>query len=112
MTKAKKAKNSDADKKPKKSQKTQKNQPFIVKLFYLCLYSGLGLAIVTVFGLWLYAMELNRRYQLDDEAMGGALWELPSRVYARPLELYVGKPLNLALGYQRTATALAANSGR
>lgn len=73
----------------------RKKQPLIAKLFYLCLYFGLAVFLITCFGLWLYSMELTRKYKLDDAEMGGALWELPSRVYARPLELYVGKTIKL-----------------
>lgn len=85
--------NKKVKKKSTKRSRDSKRQPLILKVFYLFLYTGLATFTALCFGLWLYGMELSRRYNLDDEAMGGALWELPSRVYARPMELYVGKPL-------------------
>lgn len=92
-------KKSQNAKKFKKSQQKQradrKKQPFIIKLFYLCLYFGLAVVLIVCGGLWLYGMQLNKQYKLDDGALGGSLWELPSRVYARPQELYVGKKLRL-----------------
>ncbi len=86
----------EAVKKTREEQKIdRKRQPFIVKLFYLVMYSGLALFLIVCFGLWLYSRELSDRYHLDDGALGGSLWELPSRVYARPVELYTGKPLKI-----------------
>ncbi len=78
-----------------KARDDKRKQPLIVKLFYLAMYFGLAVFLIVCFSLWLYSIELTERYKLDDEALGGALWELPSRVYARPLELYIGKPLSL-----------------
>ena len=58
----------------------------IRNLFYLCLCFGvLGIVIAV-----LYALKLEKDYRLDDANLGGALWSMPARVYARPLELYVG----------------------
>lgn len=83
----------------KKAQAEQridrKKQPLIFKLFYLTMYFGLSVFLIVCFGLWLYGMQLSHQYQLDDGALGGSLWELPSRVYARPQELYVGKTLKI-----------------
>lgn len=100
MFKKRKKKPSAVEKNTKKTKKNQKKQhvdrkkqPLIVKLFYLCLYFGLSVFIIVCSGLWLYGMQLSHQYQLDDGALGGSLWELPSRVYARPQELYVGKTL-------------------
>ncbi len=81
---------------PKTKQEKQdlKKQPFLVKFFYIVVYFVLTVGIVGLLGVWLYGVELNRKYHLAN-ALDGALWELPSRVYARPLELYVDKPLKL-----------------
>ncbi|MPV85462.1 penicillin-binding protein 1B [Ostreibacterium oceani] len=81
-----------------------KKQPMLIKLFYLCFYSGVALFAVLCFGLWLYAIELDKEYNLSEDAFAGSLWELPSRVYARPLDLYHSRDLKLAnlvkeLGY-------------
>lgn len=98
----KRKKLSELEKSRRKTRKAQhkkrinhKEQPITFKLFYLLMYTGLAVFLVVCFGLWLYGTELNRRYHLDDTEMGGALWELPSRVYARPLELYRDKPLSI-----------------
>lgn len=87
--------NKTSVKKNKSSKEDYKKQPFLVKLFYLVVYFGLACFIVVCFGLWLYAQKLSEEYQLEDKALDGVLWELPSHVYARPLELYVGKNLKL-----------------
>ncbi len=91
------AKNAKKIRKVQQEQSSdRKKQPLLVKLFYLFIYFGLSVVVIVCFGLWLYAMQLSHEYKLDDGALGGSLWELPSRVYARPLELYVGKPVSLA----------------
>ncbi|PID64813.1 MAG: hypothetical protein CR962_00960 [Gammaproteobacteria bacterium] len=59
---------------------------------YFCLILGL----ILVFGIWLYAGELDKKYKLSDGALEGVLWALPSRVYARPLDLYQGRDLQVA----------------
>ena len=54
------------------------------------------LIILGIFGcvlLFMYAMKLEKEYHLDDRKLGGALWSMPARVYARPLELYKGATL-------------------
>lgn len=71
-----------------------KKQSALVKLFYLVFYFALVVGLIMLLGVWMYGVELNRKYQLS-HALDGALWELPSRVYARPLELYVDKPLKM-----------------
>ena len=58
----------------------------IRNLFYL----GLGMSLLGVIVAVLYALKLEKDYGLDDANLGGALWSMPARVYARPLELYVG----------------------
>lgn len=64
---------------------------FWLFLFGLLILLALGAAGV----LGLYAMQLD---ELVREKFEGKRWALPARVYARPLELYIGRPL--------TATAL------
>ena len=54
------------------------------------------LIIIGVFGcvlLFMYALKLEKEYHLDDRTLDGALWSVPARVYARPLELYRGATL-------------------
>ncbi len=78
------AKNAKKIRKTQQEQRTdRKKQPLLVKLFYLFIYFGLSVFVIVFFGLWLYAMQLSHEYKLDDGALGGSLWELPSRVYAR-----------------------------
>lgn len=65
---------------------------FFRNLFYFCVVMG-------VFGIliaWTYAKKLEAQYQLDSHNLGGALWSMPARVYARPLELYAGAPVSKA----------------
>ena len=54
------------------------------------------LIILGVFGcilLFMYALKLEKDYHLDDNTLDGALWSIPARVYARPLEIYRGATL-------------------
>lgn len=53
--------------------------------YFIVAVSLFGILIAT-----LYAVHLDRKYQLSDQDLGGALWSMPARVYARPLELYAG----------------------
>lgn len=63
---------------------------------------------------WAYAIKLEKHYHLDDIASSGVLWSMPARVYARALELYVGKPFTPErlvrelelLGYEDTAEVI------
>ena len=71
---------------------------------------GLGIGIGVPWVVWL-------DMQVRDE-FEGRIWEVPSRVYARPLSLYSGKPLSKdalllelkASGYRETADASAPGS--
>lgn len=55
--------------------------------FYLLIALGVfGIAIAA-----LYAFKLEKQYHLDDQNLDGALWSMPARVFARPLEIFVGK---------------------
>jgi penicillin-binding protein 1B len=66
----------------------------------------LPLALAAVAALALYAVHLDRVIR---DKFEGQRWALPARVFARPLELYAGAPLDVArvvealerLGYQR-----------
>ncbi|MGY0398889.1 MAG: penicillin-binding protein 1B [Ostreibacterium sp.] len=86
----------NSEKMAKKKPQDLKKQPILLKFFYMVIYFGIAMATLLFFGLWLYGIELSNRYKLSDKALDGVLWELPSRVYARPLELYVGRPLKIA----------------
>ena len=55
------------------------------------------LIIIGIFGcvlLFMYALKLEKKYHLDDRTLDGALWSIPARVYARPLEIYRGATLS------------------
>ncbi len=65
---------------------------FIRNLFYFCVILGVFGVLVA----WTYAKKLERVYHLDSQDLDGALWAMPARVYARPLELYVGAPVSKA----------------
>ncbi|MFP4062596.1 MAG: penicillin-binding protein 1B [Halochromatium sp.] len=60
-------------------------------LFLGVLFSGLLLAVIAGgLTLGLYGMQLD---EVVREKFEGQRWALPARVYARPLELYVGRPI-------------------
>ncbi|PID66215.1 MAG: penicillin-binding protein 1B [Gammaproteobacteria bacterium] len=109
----KKRKTRKARKNKKVGVKALKKRPLLVRIFYMVFYFGLFLGIVLFFGIWLYAVELDDKYKLSDKALEGVLWELPSRVYARPLDLYQGRSLQAKdlqkelayLGYHQTKNA-------
>ncbi|CAN5677610.1 penicillin-binding protein 1B [soil metagenome] len=66
----------------------------------------LGLVCLVIFGAWVSWIDHRLRVQFD-----GHRWSLPARVYARPFELYPGRPLHRAeiiselgvLGYQEAS---------
>lgn len=89
------AKKSPVTKKKARKKRDPKKQSLLGKLFYLVVYFGLALFLIGCFGVWLYSAELTKRYKLDQGALDGVLWQLPSRVYARPLELYEDKSLRM-----------------
>ncbi len=80
----------------KSRKEDKKKQHMFCKFLYIVFYGGLISGVVVFIALWLYSIELTKKYNLDKDAFSGALWELPSQVYARPLELYVGKKLRLS----------------
>lgn len=65
----------------------------LLKMIRNFFYFGVVLAIFGVILAFLYALKLEKEYNLSDQDLGGALWAIPARVYARPLELYVGASL-------------------
>lgn len=83
------------DQAPKAKSRDVKKQPLLFKLFYMVVYLGLAVGLILFFGLWLYGSHLDKQYKLSDHALDGALWELPSRVYARPLDLYAERALTI-----------------
>lgn len=42
----------------------------------------------------MYAKRLEKEYNLTDQDLDGALWTMPARVYARPLELFKGAQIS------------------
>ncbi len=101
---AAKGKASQHQSKKTASKRRKKGTGFFTNLFYLLLFCVITLGLVGLLGVWILGKQLDKEYQLGDGALDGVLWELPSRVYARPLELYVSKRLTLAnliteLGY-------------
>ncbi len=99
------SKETDADKdaknpaKKKTTKKVTKKVPkkgsLLGKLFYMVVYFCLIIGLILIFGIWLYARELDKKYELSNGALEGVLWALPSRVYARPLDLYQGRSLQV-----------------
>ena len=77
---------------------------------FMMLLAGLGIGIGTPWVIWL---DMQVRDEFD-----GRIWDLPSRVYARPLSLYSGKPISKdalltelsAAGYRRASTAQSAGT--
>ncbi|PHS26799.1 MAG: penicillin-binding protein 1B [Methylophaga sp.] len=88
---------------PKRSRRNKKTvKPSLtIKLFKFLL--KLMLVAVILMGLGLIYLDNQVRQKFE-----GKRWALPAKVYARPLELYVGRPLSIAelkielrgLGYQ------------
>lgn len=82
----------------------------MLKVFRNIFYTLLALTVLGIVVAWAYALQLEKEYQLDDIAGSGALWAMPARVYANPLEIYVGKKLKEddlvayldLLGYRKT----------
>lgn len=88
--------------KPTRSRKAKKATPsFKQKL--LTLFYKLFFAMIVLFGIALVFIDIHIRQQFE-----GKRWAVPTKVYARPLELYAGLPLSLddlkielqGLGYQ------------
>jgi penicillin-binding protein 1B len=73
--------------KPKAKKAVGKKPGLFRRLFrFSMLLAGLGIGLSLPWVIWL-------DLQIRDE-FEGRMWDLPSRVYARPLSLYTGKPLS------------------
>ncbi|UJF24997.1 penicillin-binding protein 1B [Suttonella sp. R2A3] len=80
---------------------------FLVALFILGLVVAVG-----------YGIHLDQKYGLSDEDLGGALWSMPAKVYARPMELYQGAEISAErlvreleiLGYHKTDNPVVQNT--
>lgn len=66
----------------------------MLRFFRNTIYFIIILGIFSCILLFLYAMKLEKDYHLDDQDLGGALWSMPARVYARSMELYRGAPIS------------------
>ena len=87
---------------------------FILKIirniFYFCVAIGIFGIIIA----WIYAKKLEHDYQLDSQDLSGALWTMPARVFARPLEIYEGAELSKEelieelklIGYHQVTSAI------
>ncbi len=95
--------------KPRKKKKATSSAPKsrLWSLTKRAFYLGLGLSFIALV-VWAIYLDVVVREKFD-----GKKWSLPARVYARPLELYVGLALTptlferelKALGYQFTSRA-------
>jgi len=109
---ASKVKKTRAKRRKTTQKKTAKQKPGILRrLFRLAmLLVGLGIGLGVPWVIWL-------DMQVRDE-FEGRIWDVPSRVYARPLSLYTGKALSKesllaelrAAGYRKTSQASAPGS--
>ncbi len=76
--------------KPRKpgSRKAVRKKPGLLRRSFrlLALLLGLGIGLCVPWVIWL-------DIQVRDE-FEGRIWDIPSRVYARPLSLYSGKPIS------------------
>jgi len=97
--------------KPARKKAKGKKPGLLRRLFrLLMLLVGLGIGLSLPWAIWL-------DMQVRDE-FEGRIWDVPSRVYARPLSLYTGKPLTKdylllelnATGYRQTRQASAPGS--
>ena len=62
----------------------------ILRFFRNLFYFLIALAVFGIIIAFLYAKKLEHDYDLSSADLSGALWKIPARVYARPLELYKG----------------------
>ena len=56
------------------------------------------LSLLLIFTIYVIYLDFEVRSQFD-----GKKWSVPARVYARPLELYIGKPLSHEQMVDRTS---------
>jgi penicillin-binding protein 1B len=104
---ARKAKKSSSKRrKPARKKTVNKKSGLLRRLFRLMmLLVGLGIGLGVPWVVWL-------DIQVRDE-FEGRIWDVPSRVYARPLSLYTGKPISKdsllielkSAGYRQTKQA-------
>lgn len=86
----------------------------MLRFFRNTIYFIIILGIFAFVLLFFYAMKLEKDYHLDDQDLGGALWSMPARVYARSMELYRGASVSAddlenelqLLDYDKVATVI------
>jgi len=85
---ARKAGKSSSKTRKRAPRKVQKQKPGLVRRLFrlLMLLLGIGIGLGVPWVVWL-------DIQVRDE-FEGRVWDVPSRVYARPLSIYSGKPLS------------------
>jgi len=103
---------SRAAKRKRPVRKTGKKKPGLWRRFFrlFMLFVGLGIGLGVPWVIWL-------DMQVRDE-FEGRIWDVPSRVYARPLSLYSGKLISdnalvtelKAAGYRKTSNATTAGT--
>ncbi len=97
----------------KKSSRARKRSRKRHSLFAAVSWPRAILLLLLLFAAYVVYLDVTVRAQFD-----GRKWSVPARVYARPLELYVGKPLShqqllyelKAAGYRQTAAGNQAGS--
>jgi len=102
-----KAKKSKSKSRKKGTKKAVRQKPGLIRRLFrlLMLLLGLGIGIGAPWVVWL-DMQVRGEFE-------GRVWDIPSRVYARPLSLYSGKPISKntlqlelkASGYREMAKA-------
>ncbi len=108
----KKAKKTSSKKRSSTSRKASSNKPSLIRRLFrvLMLLIGLGIGLAVPWTVWL-------DIQVRDEFEGRA-WDVPSRVYARPLSLYTGQQISKqsllleleAAGYRKKTSAFEPGS--
>ncbi len=109
---ASKVKNTKSVRRKPARKKTVNKKPGLLRRLFRVLLLLLGLVI----GLgvpWVIWLDIQVRDEFE-----GRLWDVPSRVYARPLSIYTGKPISKnslllelkAAGYRQTAQAVEPGS--
>jgi penicillin-binding protein 1B len=104
---ASKTKKSSSKRRKPAARKSARKKPSFLRCLFrlLMLLVGLGIGLAGPWTIWL-------DIQVRDE-FEGRIWDVPSRVYARPLSLYSGKSISKetlllelkAAGYRKQATA-------
>ena len=109
---ARKAVKSKSKSRKSRSKRASRQKPGLIRRLFrlLMLLAGLAIGIGVPWTVWL-------DFQVRDE-FEGRIWDVPSRVYARPLSLYSGKPVSKpslllelkASGYRKVTDASAPGS--